>query len=151
MEGSKYAERLQIGLEKVIRTASIETLKRFHKKWYHLHSMAVIAVGDYPDTKNVVELIRTHFGEKNSTPNPPIIPLFPVPSHEEPRFSCFVGSEAAGVEEIHCVGFLSKLIETKILQVLRFKHGQVFLCSLVAMALPLSLKSEVRRDKFISK
>ncbi|KAF1862164.1 hypothetical protein Lal_00026687 [Lupinus albus] len=29
------------------------------------------------------------------------------------------------VEEIHFVGFLSKLLETKIMQVLRFKHGQV--------------------------
>ncbi|WP_216668104.1 hypothetical protein, partial [Proteus mirabilis] len=29
------------------------------------------------------------------------------------------------VEEIHFVGFLSRLLETKILQVLRFKHGQV--------------------------
>ncbi|KAE9607597.1 putative metalloenzyme, LuxS/M16 peptidase [Lupinus albus] len=30
------------------------------------------------------------------------------------------------VEEIHFVGFLSKLLETKIMQVLRFKHGQVY-------------------------
>ncbi|XP_021276228.1 zinc protease PQQL-like isoform X2 [Herrania umbratica] len=96
MEGSKYAMRLPIGLEKVIRTVSSETVKRFYKKWYHLHNMAVIAVGDFSDTKSVVELIRTHFGEKNSAPDPPIIPLFPVPSHEGPRFSCFVESEAAG-------------------------------------------------------
>jgi hypothetical protein len=32
------------------------------------------------------------------------------------------------VEEIHFVGFLSKLLETKIMQVLRFKHGQVCIC-----------------------
>lgn len=30
------------------------------------------------------------------------------------------------MEDVHFVGFLSKLLETKILQVLRFKHGQVF-------------------------
>ncbi|KAK6236436.1 hypothetical protein SCA6_011773 [Theobroma cacao] len=96
MEGSKYAVRLPIGLEKVIRTVSSETVKQFYKKWYHLHNMAVIAVGDFSDTKSVVELIRTHFGEKNSATDPPIIPLFPVPSHEGPRFSCFVESEAAG-------------------------------------------------------
>ncbi|OMO67363.1 hypothetical protein CCACVL1_20585 [Corchorus capsularis] len=96
MEGSRYAERLPIGLEKVIRTVSSETVKRFYQKWYHLHNMAVIAVGDFSDTQTVVELIKTHFGEKNLAPDPPIIPLFPVPSHEEPRFSCFVESEAAG-------------------------------------------------------
>lgn len=29
------------------------------------------------------------------------------------------------MEDIHVVGFLSKLLETKIIQVLRFKYGQV--------------------------
>ncbi|XP_039004859.1 zinc protease PQQL-like [Hibiscus syriacus] len=96
MEGSKYAGRLPIGSENVIRTVSSETVKQFYKKWYHLHNMALIAVGDFPDTLSVVELIRTHFEEKISALDPPIIPLFSVPSHEEPRFSCFVESEAAG-------------------------------------------------------
>ncbi|KAL7189349.1 hypothetical protein ACSBR1_039068 [Camellia fascicularis] len=96
MEGSKYAERLPIGLERVILTVSADTVKQFYGNWYHLHNMAVIAVGDFSDTQSVVELIRTHFGDKSSSPDPPLIPLFPVPSHEEPRFSCFVESEAAG-------------------------------------------------------
>ncbi|XVF49050.1 hypothetical protein PTKIN_Ptkin03bG0237700 [Pterospermum kingtungense] len=96
MEGSKYAERLPIGLEKVIQTVSSETLKQFYQKWYHLQNMAVIAVGDFPETKSVVELIRTHFGHKISKPDLPSIPQFPVPSHEEPRFSYFVEPEAAG-------------------------------------------------------
>ncbi|KAK9266627.1 hypothetical protein L1049_003579 [Liquidambar formosana] len=30
------------------------------------------------------------------------------------------------IEEIHFVGFVSKLLETRILQVLRFKHGQIY-------------------------
>ncbi|XP_028808165.1 zinc protease PQQL-like [Neltuma alba] len=96
MEGSKYAERLPIGLEKVIRTVSPETVKHFYEKWYHLSNMAVIAVGDFSDTQGVVELIKTHFGQKIPAPDPPRIPAFLVPSHEEPRFSCFVESEAAG-------------------------------------------------------
>ncbi|XP_030953176.1 zinc protease PQQL-like isoform X1 [Quercus lobata] len=96
MEGSQYAERLPIGLEKVIRTVSHETVKQFYRKWYHLSNMAVIAVGDFSNTQGVVELIKTHFGQKSSAPEPPLIPKFTVPSHEEPRFSCFVESEAAG-------------------------------------------------------
>ncbi|XP_054811473.1 zinc protease PQQL-like isoform X2 [Prosopis cineraria] len=96
MEGSKYAERLPIGLEKVIRTVSPEMVKHFYKKWYHLCNMAVIAVGDFSDTQDVIELIKTHFGQKIPAPDPPCIPKFPVPSHEEPRYSCFVESEAAG-------------------------------------------------------
>nr|KYP67514.1 putative zinc protease pqqL [Cajanus cajan] len=96
MEGSKYAERLPIGLERVIRTVSAETVRRFYQKWYHLCNMAVIAVGDFSDTQGVVELIKTHFGQKIPDPDPPLIPTFQVPSHDEPRFSCFVESEAAG-------------------------------------------------------
>lgn len=47
----QYAERLPIGLEKVIRTVSSDTVKQFYQKWYHLHNMAVIAVGDFTDTQ----------------------------------------------------------------------------------------------------
>lgn len=39
--------------------------------------------------------------------------------------SCWVKPIKWQVEDIHVVGFLSKLLETKIMQVLRFKHGQV--------------------------
>ncbi|XP_061994559.1 zinc protease PQQL-like isoform X2 [Rosa rugosa] len=96
MAGSKYAERLPIGLEKVIRTVSPETVKQFYQKWYHLSNMAVIAVGDFPDTESVVELIKNQFGDKSSAPERPLIPTYQVPSHEEPRYSCFIESEATG-------------------------------------------------------
>lgn len=129
----QYAERLPIGLQKVIRTVSPETVKHFYEKWYHLSNMAVIAVGDFSDTQVllllnlfsvlssywdseciflprflntfhslfqvVVELIKTHFGQKIPAPDPPCIPRFPVVSHDEPRFSCFIESEAAGVSK----------------------------------------------------
>lgn len=47
----QYAKRLPIGLEKVIRTVSPESVKKFYKKWYQMQNMAVIAVGDFPDTQ----------------------------------------------------------------------------------------------------
>ncbi|KAL5728894.1 hypothetical protein ACHQM5_001921 [Ranunculus cassubicifolius] len=96
MEGSKYAERLPIGLEKVIKTVSPEMVKQFYQKWYHLNNMAVVAVGDFSDTQSVVELIKMHFGQKINAHSPPLVPYYPVPSHTEPRFSCFVESEACG-------------------------------------------------------
>lgn len=97
MKGSKYADRLPIGLEKVIRTVSAETVKSFYHRWYHLKNMAVVAVGDFPNTQGVVDLIKLHFEQKHSLPGPPpSIPIFPVPSHEEARFSCFAEAEAGG-------------------------------------------------------
>lgn len=37
------------------------------------------------------------------------------------------------MEDVHMVGFMSKLLETKILQALRFKHGQV--CAFVLLCI----------------
>ncbi|KAL8160831.1 hypothetical protein V2J09_012320 [Rumex salicifolius] len=96
LEGSKYAERLPIGLEKVIRNVTPDVAHKFYKKWYNLHNMAVVAVGDFTDTQTVIDLIKNHFGHINSTLDFPPIPLNEVPFHEEPRYSCLVESEASG-------------------------------------------------------
>ncbi|KAL8098542.1 hypothetical protein AgCh_031354 [Apium graveolens] len=48
---SEYAERLPIGLEKVIRTVSPRTVKQFYRKWYHLKNMVIVAIGDFADTQ----------------------------------------------------------------------------------------------------
>lgn len=49
-------------------------------------------------------MIRAHFGQKVPfSVTPPPIPDFPVPSHEEARFSCFVESEAGGVSTLDSV------------------------------------------------
>lgn len=95
LQGSKYAERLPIGLESVIRKAPAEVAKGFYKKWYNLHNMAVIAVGDFPNTESVVGLIREHFGQKHSLKSP-VIPITKVPHVAEMRCSCFAEPEAGG-------------------------------------------------------
>lgn len=160
MSGSKYAERLPIGTEKVIRTVSAATVRHFYKKWYHLHNMAVIAVGDFPNTENVVDLIREHFGCKSSVDEPPEIPFFPVPSHGEPRFSCFVESEAAGsavmisckmpAGEIKTVkDYRDLLVESMFLQAInqrlfkisRRKDSPFFSCSAAADVLVSPIKA----------
>lgn len=160
MEGSKYADRLPIGLEKVIRTVSAETVKQFYRKWYHLQNMAVIAVGDFSDTKSVVELIKMHFGQKCPERDPPLIPVFEVPPHEEPRFSCFVESEAAGsavmisykmpAEELKKVkDYKSMLVESMFLYALnqrffklsRRKDPPYFSCSAAADVIVSPLKT----------
>ncbi|XP_059634863.1 zinc protease PQQL-like [Cornus florida] len=162
MEGSKYAERLPIGLEKVIRTVSPEIVKQFYRKWYDLHNMALIAVGDFSDTQHVVELIRTHFGGKVSAPEPPLIPKFIVPPHEEPRFSCFVESEAAGsavmiscklpVDELKTVKHYRDLlaesmffhaINQRFFKISRRKDPPYFSCSAAADVLVRPIKAYI--------
>jgi zinc protease len=70
--GSKYAERLPIGKEEIIRGFKPEALRRFYRDWYRPDLMAVVAVGDI-DPARVEQLVKRHFaGLKN-------------PSHERPR------------------------------------------------------------------
>lgn len=45
----RYAERLPIGLESIIKGVPASTVKGFYDKWYSPERMAVIAVGDFED------------------------------------------------------------------------------------------------------
>ena len=60
-QGSKYAERLPIGLADTLRNAPRDTLVRFYKDWYRPENMAVIAVGDF-DPEAMEKEIASRFG-----------------------------------------------------------------------------------------
>jgi zinc protease len=63
--GSRYAERLPIGKEEIIRNAKPETLRRFYRDWYRPDLMAVVVVGDI-DPLDAEKMITAHFaGLKN--------------------------------------------------------------------------------------
>eukprot|EP00899_Mesostigma_viride_P018829 jgi/Mesvir1/26948/Mv20668-RA.1 len=95
MGGSKYADRLPIGLEKVIRNVSAATIRGFYDRWYRPEHMAVVAIGNFEDTQAVKDLIFKHFeGVQPATPGPgPEIPTFGFEEHPEPRFSTFSDHE----------------------------------------------------------
>src|SRR5438552_2294369 len=59
--GSKYAERIPIGLPEIIEKAPHERLRAFYRDWYTPDRMAVVAVGDI-DPAKMERLIRTDFG-----------------------------------------------------------------------------------------
>lgn len=66
-EGSKYAQRLPIGKDEILKTFKPEAIKRFYKEWYRPDLMAVIAVGDI-EPAEAETMIRNHFGKlKNPT------------------------------------------------------------------------------------
>ncbi|MDF2577590.1 MAG: zinc protease [Chlamydiales bacterium] len=86
-EGSKYANRLPIGLEDVILNCSPELVRDFYKKWYRPEFMAVVAVGDFKETKEIEDLIHRHFDSiPASSPRPPILPDFGILSGNNPKF-----------------------------------------------------------------
>ena len=59
-EGSKYADRLPIGIDSIVKNAKYESLRRFYKEWYRPDLMAVIVVGDIEPSK-AQALIEKYF------------------------------------------------------------------------------------------
>ncbi|MCU7551027.1 insulinase family protein [Chitinophagaceae bacterium LB-8] len=76
--GSKYAIRLPIGNDTILRTFKPETLNRFYKQWYRPNLMAVVVVGDI-DPVAAEKKIKAHFSKftnpANAKPRPSIIPI----------------------------------------------------------------------------
>ena len=60
LKGSLYAERLPIGNEQSIMTATPARLRSFYKSWYRPDLQAVIAVGDF-DPAAIEAQIKKHF------------------------------------------------------------------------------------------
>src|SRR6187551_1157508 len=58
-KGSKYAERLPIGLDSLIKTFNPDAIRRFYKDWYRPNLMAVIVVGDVKEVE-AMQLIEKH-------------------------------------------------------------------------------------------
>ena len=59
-EGSKYADRLPIGIDSIVKNAKYESLRRFYREWYRPDLMAVIVVGDIEPAK-AEALIQKYF------------------------------------------------------------------------------------------
>ncbi|ULQ52991.1 M16 family metallopeptidase [Flavihumibacter fluvii] len=58
--GSKYAQRLPIGSDSIIRNFKPDVIRRLYKDWYRPNLMAVVVVGDIePDL--ALSMIRKHF------------------------------------------------------------------------------------------
>ena len=79
--GSKYGERIPIGLKSVLETYKPATLRRFYDTWYRPDLMAVVAVGDF-DKRQIEGLITRYLGAIPRAPAPKARPLFPVPAHD---------------------------------------------------------------------
>jgi len=77
-QGSKYAERLPIGLPEIVQKAPREALVRYYEDWYRPENMAVIAVGDF-DPEEIEKEIASRFGTLEARPQRRAREAVPVP------------------------------------------------------------------------
>ena len=84
LNNSKYASRLPIGTETVLKNFKPETLRQFYKEWYRPDLMAVIAVGDF-NVLAVEKIIRQKFIRIPRPATPTKRPTFDIPPHDETK------------------------------------------------------------------
>src|SRR6185437_13062724 len=80
-QGSRYGERIPIGLKSVLETYTPSTLRSFYDTWYRPDLMAVVAVGDF-NKKQIEGLVQRYLGAIPRAASPKPRPLFPVPAHD---------------------------------------------------------------------
>ena len=80
--GSKYGERLPIGLMSVIDSFRPQTLRAYYQKWYRPDNQAIIVVGDV-DVDHMEAKIKELFGPITLDPNAPKVIPEPVPDNKE--------------------------------------------------------------------
>jgi zinc protease len=95
LRGSLYAERLPIGNDKSIMSATPARLRSFYRSWYRPDLQAVIAVGDF-NPADIEAQIKRHFAGIPKPVNPPKRPTPVVPANKEPLIAIASDKEAQG-------------------------------------------------------
>lgn len=91
--GSRYADRLPIGKEDIIKTFKYDALRRFYRDWYRPDLMAVIVVGDI-DPAEGEQMVREYFsGLKNPVPSRPRLPVT-IPKNVDSKALVITDKEA---------------------------------------------------------
>jgi zinc protease len=100
-EGSKYATRLPIGKEDILKSFKYDVIKRFYRDWYRPDLMAVVVVGDL-DPAEAEQKIKTHFGNlKNPATSRPRV-MADVPARTKSEAVVVTDKEATNhVVELH--------------------------------------------------
>ena len=92
--GSKYAERLPIGTDDVLKNFKYETLKSFYKNWYRPNNMAVIVVGDI-EPAEAEKKIKAHFSKFTNPAGAPARPsIIPITQRTKPEGMVVTDDEA---------------------------------------------------------
>lgn len=94
LKGSRYAERVPIGLEEVIMNFKRPTIMRFYEDWYRPDLEAVIIVGDI-DVDKMEAMVKQYFSDNKMPANPKARPEFEIPGNKEPLIAIATDKEAS--------------------------------------------------------
>mgnify|MGYP002515559681 CR=1 FL=1 len=86
-KGSRYADRMPIGLMDVVMHFKPEALRAYYHKWYRPDQQGIIVVGDFNPDK-MAEQVKALFSK-----NPAQRTYSPVPDNEHPVYALFTDPE----------------------------------------------------------
>ncbi len=92
LKGSRYGDRLPIGLPDILKGAPKDALVRYYKDWYRPDLMAVVAVGDV-DPAAMEKEIQARFGDLKNPDKPRPRPDAGVPKSDGTRVSIVTDKE----------------------------------------------------------
>lgn len=93
--GSKYAERLPIGSETIIKTFKPDVIRRFYRDWYRPNLMAVLVVGDV-DPDHALNLVKKHFAQLRNPVNERKRESVDIPAYNGSEALIITDKEATG-------------------------------------------------------
>ena len=91
--GSRYADRLPIGLPDTLRTFPHERLRAFYRTWYRADRMAVVVAGDLP-LDEAERLVRQRFSDLPTPTAPAPNVSRVVPPHTDTLYKMVTDTEA---------------------------------------------------------
>lgn len=94
-QGSRYADRLPIGLPEILQKAPRERLLAFYQKWYRPDQMAVVVVGDIP-VAEAEQMVQSHFGGIPAAKGAVATVDTAVPAHKDTLVNMSTDPEAQG-------------------------------------------------------
>jgi len=97
LNNSRYASRLPIGTEAVLRDFKPETLKRFYRDWYRPDLQALIVVGDI-DVNQMEKIIKTKFADLKNPVNKKQRIKYTVPLTGKNQFVVVTDPEMTSIE-----------------------------------------------------
>ncbi len=83
---SRFAKRLPIGDEKILKSFPHSALTDYYKEWYKPELMSIVAVGDFK-AKDMETLVKKYFGSYSASKNPKKRIVYEVPDHKERLYS----------------------------------------------------------------
>ena len=96
-KGSKYAERLPIGKDSIIKNFNPDAIRRFYGDWYRPDLMAVVVVGDITSAE-ALDYIKKHFSGFSTPASPRARVYAEVPPYQENKAMVVTDKEATGYE-----------------------------------------------------